>query len=148
MKKIVPIFISLMILLSGCASKPDYTGSEYVGDWQAVKLVLEDQSIKDDTDLSDSDVEQLVELGVLLPDGKINLATFLNSNDLSDTTLKLSKNGISVMQVSGRKTTGYWKESQDGVIIIGRTNEYKAKKNDDGTLTVKRYGAIITYEKQ
>lgn len=151
MKKITPIIISFIMLLSGCAAKTDLSGSEYVGNWQAVKIVSTEDTIYESVDVHDGDsdkvLQHLVESGILLPDGKLNLAGLSNSSDLSDTTLTLKKDGVSVMEVYGRATTGYWEEINDGIKIIGRSREYKAKKNDDGTITVERYGAIITYKK-
>ncbi|MBP3869572.1 MAG: hypothetical protein J6E46_01210 [Faecalicoccus sp.] len=151
MKKITPIIISLIMLLSGCAVKTDLSGSEYVGKWQAVKIVSTEDTIKDELEIhgggSDKVLQHLIESGILLPDGKLNLAGLSNSSDLSDTTLTLKKDGVSVMEVYGRATTGYWEEMNDGIKIIGRSREYKATKNDDGTITVERYGAIITYKK-
>ena len=152
MKRIMPILISLVMLLSGCASRPDYSKSKYTGNWQAIKFASDDIALPEEvkeTGKENSEVmERLIEAGILLPNGKINLAGMSDSNDLSNTTLSLKKDGVSVMTVSGRKTTGYWEETEDAIIIIGRTREYKAKKNKDGTLTVKRYGATITYQKQ
>lgn len=151
MKRIIPILISLVMLLSGCASQPDYSKSEYTGNWQAVKFVSDDIDVSSEmkeADAQNSELSQrLIKAGILLPNGKINLAGMSNSNDLSTTTLVLKKDGVSVMTVSGRKTTGYWEETKDGIVIIGRTRKYKAKKNKDGTITVKRYGATITYQK-
>lgn len=152
MKRIIPILISLVMLLSGCASKTDFSKSEYTGNWQAVKFVSDDIDVStqmQEVDAQNSELtKRLIKAGILLPSGKINLAGLSNTNDLSTTTLSLKKNGVSVMTVSGRKTTGYWEETEDAIIIIGRTREYKAKKNKDGTITVKRYGATITYQKQ
>ncbi len=152
MKRIMPILISLVMLLSGCASRPDYSKSKYTGNWQAIKYASDDIVLPEEVEEAGEEnsevMERLIEAGILLPNGKINLAGMSSSNDLSDTTLSLKKDGVSVMTVSGRKTTGYWEETEDAIIIIGRTREYKAKKNKDGTLTVKRYGATITYQKQ